>query len=166
MGNHDTSIWLLDWRRLTWIRVIGVSLCIAVFLWFDPWEILVRDNERIPDKAEHLQDQATRQPDRDSHIKGTLNLVDGGILEFRYIPISDSGVEVQRLDKNGRLVWEQGCRGFWGNKSIYRHDVYVLIEEDTIRVISRGDNGTFVERLSMRSGRRLARSVRQDRKPW
>lgn len=164
MDDHDISIRRPTWRRVPWLIGLGLTNLIVMFLWWDPCEILVRDNERIPDENEELKDLAKRQPDRGGfETKGTLNLVDGGILEFRYCPTSDSGVEIQRLDKNGRLIWEQYCRGFWGNKSIYRHAVYVLIEEGTIQVISRGDNGTFVERLGMRSGRRLARSVRQDR---
>src|SRR5262249_57069 len=94
--------------------------------------------------------------------KATLKLLDGGLLEFCYCPISDSGAEVRKIDPDGKTVlWQQHCPPLDVCHSEYRHEVFIHIEGRTARVISRGSSGRFVERLDLDSGRRPARSVRK-----
>jgi hypothetical protein len=90
---------------------------------------------------------------------GTLRLSDGGFLGFRYSPISDSGVKLQRLNRQGGIVWEQYCDGLGVMHSEYYQDVFVYVEGDTLRVVSWGSRGKFVERLALNSGKRLSRSI-------
>jgi hypothetical protein len=125
----------------------------------------VPDNEPIPGEAEVLQDQAIRVADPDGfRTKATLDLPDGGRLEFRYGPINDSGVQLRRLGRRGGdVLWEQECAPLGVGHSEYQHDVFVQVEGRTLKVISRGSQGTLFERLDLDSGRRLARSVRKDR---
>ncbi len=163
MNNHDVWARLPRWQRVPRYFVVVPALCLVGFLLWDPYELLLRDNERIPEDGEKLTDLANRQPDPDVfQTKGTLDLPDGGVLEFRYRQHTDSGVELQRYDRDGDLVWEQRCAGLGVtfHKS-YMNCVFVWVEGGTIKVVSRGSFGTFVERLSLSSGRRLARSVRK-----
>jgi hypothetical protein len=128
-----------------------------------PREVPLPDTERIPGEAEVLQDQAIRVDDRFG-TKATLKLPDGGVLEFRYSPIADSGVDLRKLDQRDTSTrWEQQCPPLGVAHTEYEHDVFVQVEGETLRVISRGSQGTFAERLDLQSGRRLARSVRMDK---
>jgi hypothetical protein len=93
---------------------------------------------------------------------GTLKLSDGGFLGFRYSPISDSGVHLSRLDRQGKIIWEQYCDRLLSGTvlhSEYYQEVFVYLEGETIRVVSQAGNAKFVERLALNSGKRLSRSV-------
>lgn len=93
---------------------------------------------------------------------GTLKLSDGGFLGFRYNPISDSGVHLSRLDRQGKIIWEQYCDRLLSGTvlhSEYYQEVSVYIEGETIRVVSQAVYGKFVEQLALNSGKRLSRSV-------
>lgn len=158
MDNDDIWARVPRWQRVPWYYVAVPALCLVGIL------LSVRDSERIPDDAEELTDLAKREKDpRDwAYTKGTLPVEDGGVLVFYYSPLSDSGVDLQRLGPDGRIIWEQRCDPIavkW--HSSYLHRVSVFVEGRTIRVVSRGSHGAFVERLSLRSGQRLARSVRK-----
>jgi hypothetical protein len=123
----------------------------------------VSDNERIPNDGEKLQDLAERVPDPDwFRTKATLKIAGGGHLVFRYGRMSDSGVELQRLDARGGTLWVQSCAPVGVCHSEYYHDVFAHVEGNTIKIISRGSYGTFVERIDLHSGRRIARSVRKE----
>lgn len=149
-------------QRLLVASILCLLFGTAFLGWFSPWTIRVTDNERVPGETEELKDDAIRVKDPDNFgTKGSLNLPDGGLLEFRYGPINDSGVELRRLDRGGNVLWEQGCVPLGVRHSKYRHDVFVQIEGLTVKVVSRGSYGTFVERLDLDSGNRLARSERR-----
>ena len=123
---------------------------------------LAPDNECVPSEDEPLRDDAIHASIFRRQTKATLKLADGGVLEFRFGPISDSGVNLRRLNpQGGRVLWERHCVSLGVMHSEYVHDVFVHIEGRTAKVISRGSSGTFVERLDLDSGRRLARSVRR-----
>jgi hypothetical protein len=163
----ELSIQLPPSRRRPWLWALAtcaaVILSMMAFLWIDPLEHRVADNERVPKNGEELQDMAERVRDPDAfQTKATLKIADGGHLVFRYGPISDSGVQLRRLDPEGRTIWEQNCAPLGVGHSEYYHDVFAHIEGNTIKVISRGSYGTFVERLDLDSGKRIARSVRKE----
>jgi hypothetical protein len=154
----------MSWRtlRVSLLVVVPVAV-VAHLVCFDPLELRVTDKERIPGDTETLSDEAVRVKDPDGFTtKATLGLPDGGLLEFSYCPIGDSGVQVRRLDRpGGSVVWEQECDPLGVCHSKYKHEVVVHIEGRTARIISRGSYGAFVERLDLDSGRSLARSVRK-----
>ena len=144
-----------------WVALFGLVLLLALAA--GAWQFRVTDTEQIPGDTEVLSDQAIRVKHPDEfQTKATLDLPDGGVLEFRYGPISDSGVHLRRYDRQGGCVlWERGCAPLGVLHSEYEHQVFVQIEGQTAKVISRGSYGTFVERLDLASGRSLARSVRK-----
>jgi outer membrane protein assembly factor BamB len=90
---------------------------------------------------------------------GLLALAGGDLLAFLYGEFSDSGVQVVRLDPGtGRAVWQSFCEPLGVPHSAYRHQATVALEGSTVKVISRGTRGTFVERLDLRSGERVGRT--------
>jgi hypothetical protein len=148
------------------IRVILVALVATLVAALLVWSArLVHRGivgERIPDDAEVLSDEAVRVDDTPFITKASLALPGGGVLQFEYGPISDSGVKLRRLDLPGGVtVWEQACDCVGVDHSKYRHEVVVHLEGNTAKVISRGSYGAFVERLDLDTGRSLARSVRK-----
>jgi hypothetical protein len=116
----------------------------------------------IPSVTDRISDGATRVGDPGSALfgtKATLKLADGGVLEFRYSPIGDTGVQLRRLNRQGSILWGQYCDGLGVMHSEYFQDVFVFVEGDTLRVVSWGSRGEFVERLALNSGKRLSRSI-------
>jgi outer membrane protein assembly factor BamB len=90
---------------------------------------------------------------------GLLELEGGDLLAFLYGCISDSGVQVTRLDPaTGKAVWQAGCAPLGVTHSEYDHRVRVAVEGSRVRVTSRGSGGTFVEVLDLGSGRQLRRT--------
>lgn len=90
---------------------MAAFLGMSNFWWFTPNGIRAAADELMPKATEELHDEATRVEDPDGFfgIKGTLKLADGGVLDFRYSEISDSGVQIQRLNRQGGIVWSQEC---------------------------------------------------------
>jgi hypothetical protein len=160
-------------RRRLWLiaAVLGLSLCLLFVAWLRPWNILLPASEPIPAQNEELHDSAVRVPDDSAvrvpnpsifDLKGTLILPDGGLLEFRYCATADSGVDLRRLDhQDGNVLWEQAVAPLGVGHSEYQHEVFVWIEGTTLKVVSRGYGGTFVERLDLDSGKSLARSAKK-----
>lgn len=147
------------------LAIVGAFLGLSAFGWFIPFEIRAAANEDspIPGTADRIPDGATRVADPDVElpvdVKATLKLSDGGVLEFRYSLISDSGVQLRRLNRQGSIVWTQNCTGLGVMHSEYYQDVFVYAEGDTLRVVSWGSRGKFVERLALNSGKSLSRSI-------
>lgn len=151
--------------------ILATLLGTAPFWWLTPYRSRVAANETllnetIPKDVKELQDQAVRirvnDPTSFYDVKATLKLADGGTLEFYYDSISDSGVHLQRLNHQGRTIWKQDCIGLGVLHSEYYHKAFVYIESNTVKVISTGSRGTFVERLDLSSGRRISRSISCD----
>jgi hypothetical protein len=152
------------------LGLVGILAGVALLIWLgartsqEAGEQTLADNEVVPGEADELRDQAVRVEVPDTReIIATLRLGDGGLLEFRYGPINDSGVKLRRIAPDGKVVvWTQYCPPLGVAHSEYLHEVFVHIEGRTARVISRGSYGTFAERLELDSGTRVARSVRKD----
>jgi outer membrane protein assembly factor BamB len=91
---------------------------------------------------------------------GGLVEAGGDLVAFLYGRISDSGVELMRLNPGtGKVVWRARCAPLGVDHSKYRHEAKVTVEGDALRVTSKASGGTFVEVLDLRSGRQRKRTV-------
>lgn len=124
---------------------------------FIPFEIRAAADEDLLIKDATIPGVTDRPPEG-----GTLKLSDGGVLEFSYSPISDSGVQLRRLNRERGITWEQRCDGLGVMHSEYFQEVFVYLEGETVRVVSWGSRGKFVERLALNSGKKLSRSINCD----
>ena len=89
---------------------------------------------------------------------GLLEGLGGDLVAYLYGRISDSGVQVLRLDpKKGKALWSAKCAPLGVGHSKYRHRASVALEGGRLRVRSDGSAGSFTEVLDLRSGRRLER---------
>jgi hypothetical protein len=149
-----------NWLRLRMrLFMLVVALATTLLVWFARLDIFEAPNERLPNETEVLSDEAVRVAELDGRqTKATLLLPDGGLLEFQYRRFSDSGVKARRLDRpGGNVVWQQECDSVGVCHSEYYHEVAVHIEGRTVRIVSRGSYGAFVERLDIESGTSLVR---------
>jgi len=90
---------------------------------------------------------------------GLVEVAGGDLVAFSYGPVSDSGVQLVRLDgASGEVVWRAGCAPLGVKHSKYMHDATVTSEGDRLRVTSEASGGTFVEALDLRTGKRLSRT--------
>ncbi len=91
---------------------------------------------------------------------GLIAMPSGDVLAYRFGLSCDSGVEVIRFQPaNGTQVWKTRCSGIGIPHSAYRHHATAVIERDQVVVRSCGTNGTFTERLDLKTGRQLRRVV-------
>jgi outer membrane protein assembly factor BamB len=90
---------------------------------------------------------------------GLLELAGGDLLVFLYGQISDSGVQVLRLDpKAGKAVWQTRCAPLGVTHSKYHHQASVAVTGGHVRVVSRGSFGSFTELLDLKTGQQVKRS--------
>jgi hypothetical protein len=90
---------------------------------------------------------------------GLVELPGGDLLAFLYGCISDSGVQVIRLNPGtGKEVWQARCAPLGVMHSAYKHRATLTVEEGRVKVTSKGSGGTFVELLDLESGRQLKRT--------
>jgi hypothetical protein len=68
-----------------------------------------------------------------------------------------------RLNANtGKALWQSYCEGLRGViHSEYKHDASVELAGQTVRVISCGSAGTFVECLDAQTGTQVRRAERR-----
>jgi hypothetical protein len=93
-----------------------------------------------------------------------VELPGGEVVAFLFDRISDSGVQLARLDPaSGKVAWRISCDGLGVTHSEYEHDVTVKVEGSRLRVTSRASGGRFTELRDLRSGRRLRRTQRIDK---
>jgi outer membrane protein assembly factor BamB len=94
---------------------------------------------------------------------GLVDLGGGDLVAFLYSRVSDSGVQVIRLDPaTGQVVWQVCCPPFGALfYTRYSQDVTVRVEGNRTGVTSRGSSGTFVEVLDLETGQRLGRTSGQ-----
>jgi outer membrane protein assembly factor BamB len=91
-----------------------------------------------------------------------LQVADGDLLGSLFGGISDSGVQVIRLNPDtGNAVWKTRCPRLGTSHSAYRHDATLKPDADQVVVTSRGSHGTFVEVLDLKSGGRVRRDVQE-----
>jgi outer membrane protein assembly factor BamB len=89
---------------------------------------------------------------------GLVELPGGDVAAFLYGSISDSGVQVVRVDPcRGKVAWRASCAPLGVDHSKYRHEAALRVEDGQVIVSSRGSAGKFVEWLDLRTGRRLKR---------
>jgi hypothetical protein len=98
-------------------------------------------------------------PYREWPAGGGLFLVpNGDVIAFLFSKISDSGVQVVRVDPlTGGVIWQARCKELGVLHSEYSHRAQVKVNGDTLRVTSQGSAGTFVEILDLASGEQLER---------
>jgi outer membrane protein assembly factor BamB len=90
---------------------------------------------------------------------GLVELPDGDVVAFRYGCISDSGVDVVRIEPSGgKAVWQAYCDRLGVGHSKYFHEANVVVKGGKVQVTSRASGGTFIEELDLRSGKRLSRA--------
>jgi outer membrane protein assembly factor BamB len=93
-----------------------------------------------------------------------LKLKNGDLLASLYGRITDSGVQVIRLDPaTGKQVWQARCAGLGVGHSVYWHKASMKVGENRVTVTSRAAGGTFVEILDLDSGRQVKRTRQLER---
>jgi outer membrane protein assembly factor BamB len=93
---------------------------------------------------------------------GLVPLGSKEVLAVRYCLISDSGVDVVRLNlATGKTVWQTHCAELGVLHSAYHHEARVVVEGgDNVRVTSEASGGTFIEVLDLRTGKQKSRLLR------
>jgi hypothetical protein len=104
--------------------------------------------------AEGLERWRVPFPRSQDHAGGDLRIMGGELIASLCGRISDSGVQVARIDRNhGTLVWATDCQGLRVEHSEYHHETKLkLIDGRFIEVLSKGSKGCFVEVLDLSSG--------------
>ena len=92
----------------------------------------------------------------------TVNLSPNLDLQLRYSPLADMGVELQ-LWREGYRKWTAHVAPLGTAHSSYTHFVECVLQEDKVRVFSRGSSGQIVETFSLLTGKRLSREVTLNR---
>lgn len=90
-----------------------------------------------------------------------LNLKTHDRLFIRYGPMSDSGVELERVI-DGKVLWRKHVEPLGVEHSKYRHEVHVSIDRltpDTIRVTSIGKSIIY-EARALSDGRKISREIK------
>jgi len=124
-------------------------------------EFIFASNKRIA-RMNHRADilwQAAYGPDNAWPFSNSVMIAGPGddLLAYFYTPISDSGVEVWRLNpQNGKVVWKAECENLGVPHSIYSQNVYLKVKQDEVVVVSKG-SWMFVEVLSANTGKHLDR---------
>lgn len=95
------------------------------------------------------------------HAGGRLiKLKSGDMVAFLYGQIYDSGVHLVRFNpEDGAKKWVKYCQALGASHSKYSHRAEVEVENDQLRVTSRGSQGTFVELLDLATGMRIERKT-------
>lgn len=115
------------------------------------------------------QDAATIEKPWMPHVDGIftkgefidLNNDETDRLCIRYGPISDSGVELERI-AHGVVVWRSHVKPLGVEHSKYRHEVYVRVEDGKIQVHSRGAQEIY-EIHDLKTGAFISRVVSDKR---
>jgi len=81
-----------------------------------------------------------------------------GRIFYRYSPIADSGVEIERTGTDGARVWKEYVAPLGVKHSKYRHEVHVYVEKKELIVISLGVQ-RILERRDMATGKQLTREI-------
>ena len=86
------------------------------------------------------------------HETHLATLPDGDLLLYNFGAISDSGVELVRLDKTGKERWRSRCQPAGVDHSEYEHRAYVVVRGDDLIVVSQGSYANFIEIVDAKSG--------------
>jgi len=93
-------------------------------------------------------------------LKGEFFDLDGNRndrLYLRYGPISDSGVEIERI-KDGKLLWRVHMQYLGVDHSKYSHSIHTRIREGKVMITSKGAGMVF-EKRDLRTGQLLLRKI-------
>ena len=94
----------------------------------------------------------------EAEVGGLVVVPGGDLLEFGYCKIADHGVSVKRFNpSDGKARWEVFCEPLGVGHSMYSQVATVEVLHGQARVMSRGDFGTFVEWLDLRTGKQIRR---------
>ncbi len=128
-------------------------------------DVFVATNQRVAklknDGAAVWEASTERPPGSFPFDFGDFVMLPGGdILVFFYGPISDSGVEVWRVDAaNGRVIWKTECQRLGIPHSEYEHRAWLVPLSREVIVVSNASGGSFVEVLALSDGKQLTRAV-------
>lgn len=89
-----------------------------------------------------------------------LSSTKGERIYIRYGPISDSGVELERVDGAGKVVWRYQVAPLGVSHSKYNHSVWTRIENKKIQVTSIGAK-TIIETINLDTGTKVSRSIHE-----
>lgn len=87
----------------------------------------------------------------------------GERLYIRYGPISDSGVELERINGAGKVIWLYQVAPLGVSHSKYRHEVWTRIEGKKIWVTSIGAK-TINEVIDLETGKQASRSISESKR--
>jgi outer membrane protein assembly factor BamB len=86
------------------------------------------------------------------HETKVIVLPGGELLLYNFGAISDSGVELVRLDKDGKERWRSSCKPAGVDHSEYYHQAYITLRGDDMIVVSQGSYANFIEIVDAKSG--------------
>ena len=87
-----------------------------------------------------------------------LRLPNGDWLVYRFHPTADSGVKLFRMDSNvSKERWRTTCKPLGVEHSKYNHHVQVTLEKEVLKVVSKGNGGSFEEWIDVSSGKQNRR---------
>lgn len=86
-----------------------------------------------------------------------IELADSDKLYIKYSPISDSGIEFERV-LSGQIIWRSYAAPLKVSHSKYKHEVWVRIGKKTFLVTSIGSYGEFHEKRDLKTGKLIERT--------
>ena len=92
-----------------------------------------------------------------------LSATKGERLYIRYGPISDSGVELERVNGAGKVLWRYQVAPLGVSHSKYNHNVWTRIEGKKIQVTSVGAK-TITETIDLETGAKVSRSIHETKR--
>lgn len=160
-------------KWIFFLRKDGTGLRHWSYVTADIWFGLTRYSPAMARSLKRLADQQAEEgqpvepdiedahlnPADGSHIRGEfIDLGDNDWLLLRYMPIVDSGVEIERVT-DGEVVWRVHADGLGVAHSRYKHDIRAEVEDGQLILNSYGSAGTFMERRDLVTGALLERSA-------
>ncbi|MEP6862107.1 MAG: PQQ-binding-like beta-propeller repeat protein [Deltaproteobacteria bacterium] len=155
-GHHQTRIFDLAGHQLARLAEVADGDALAL----GTTTILVSDLRVValgPDANVLWQRE---HPDNTFVAGNALAELPGGDLVLaNYGAISDSGVDLVRLRRDGSEVWHSCAAPLGVGHSEYEHFAYIEVRGDALFVASEGSFGAFLEQLAVRTGEREIRCV-------
>ena len=136
------------------------------------WRYALNESQRFED--EYSLSKPTRVPIRKIEPKFAMHqhqplwigdpqdriqLPNGDVLEVRFCPMSDSGVNLRRVrPADQAVIWEHDCAPLGAAHSVYMHKAQVHLLGTTAVINSIGSLGNFAEEIDLTTGNQIARS--------
>lgn len=80
-----------------------------------------------------------------------------GPIQLSWCAMADSGVRATLRGYDGKELWNAQCESLGVPHSKYWHTVYGVIRGDQLVVVSQAAGGNFIETLSLKDGKQVAR---------